>query len=111
MKSARCAAQTVRRTAGWLAPAAILALLPKCPMCVALYFAMLTGVGLSLAAAKYLRLSVLILCGVSLMYFVVQRLRLRQHCIKGCARVKLAVEHNRLNRARVMNVGERVVVE
>src|ERR1700722_11666196 len=34
-----------------------------------------------------------------------------QHRVEHCPRIKLAVEHNRLNGARVMNVGERVLIE
>ena len=41
--------------AEWVAPAAALALLPKCPVCVAAYVSLATGVTLSVAAAAYLR--------------------------------------------------------
>ncbi|MGE5753069.1 MAG: hypothetical protein ACM319_05460 [Deltaproteobacteria bacterium] len=53
--------------AGWGAAAAILALLPKCPVCLALYVMVWTGVWLPLTTATYLRASLLILCVASLL--------------------------------------------
>jgi hypothetical protein len=51
-----------KTTAEWATPALILLLLPKCPMCVAAYVVLFTGIGLSLQAASLLRGAVISLC-------------------------------------------------
>jgi hypothetical protein len=55
-------------------PVAILAVLPKCPACLAAYVALGTGIGLSLTAATYLRLSLIFACTASLIFFVGKRM-------------------------------------
>jgi len=51
-----------REVAGWIIPGAILALLPKCPLCLAGYAAVWTGIGLSFSAVTHLRAVIMILC-------------------------------------------------
>jgi hypothetical protein len=46
--------------------------LPKCPACIAAYVAMGTGLGLTLRAATYLRIGIVILCAIALAYFAVR---------------------------------------
>ena len=67
------AVQRALAVAQWALPAAALALMPKCPACVAVYIALGTGIGLSLAAASALRSALVILCIASLSYLAVSR--------------------------------------
>lgn len=61
--------------AGWLLPTATLAIIPKCPACVAGYVALATGIGITLPTASYLRGSLILLCVASLAFLVIRRLR------------------------------------
>jgi hypothetical protein len=81
MKTDRCCrensrAGTIARRCvdgfGWIIPGAILAIVPKCPMCLAAYIALWSGIGLSLSAATHLRVSLLIL-SVGLILFMTAR--------------------------------------
>jgi hypothetical protein len=60
------------KLAGWLIPGTLLAFFPKCPLCVAGYVALATGLGISLTAATYLRWTLLVLCLASLGFMAVR---------------------------------------
>ena len=62
----------------WLAPAAILALLPKCPLCLAAYLALFTGVGMSFTTASYLRTGLIVAC-IGMLLFLLVRVIRRNH--------------------------------
>jgi hypothetical protein len=59
----------------WVVPSALLAVMPKCPACVATYVALLTGVGISLPAAWYIRTGMILVCLAALVYLVVRKFR------------------------------------
>ncbi|HEX5154876.1 MAG TPA: hypothetical protein VFW07_25700 [Parafilimonas sp.] len=58
-----------------LTPAVIFAIIPKCPVCLAGYIALGTGLGLSITTATYVRIILIILCILSLLYFVIKHVR------------------------------------
>ena len=71
---------------GWIVPTAILALLPKCPVCVAGYAVIGSSVGFSLSAFAQLRLALIVLCVASLCFagtksvlYVVTRIAAKRH--------------------------------
>ena len=65
-----CGAQPSRRSilqhalqsASWIIPGSLLALMPKCPICLAGYIALGTGLGISASAATHLRTAIITLC-------------------------------------------------
>jgi hypothetical protein len=67
-------ARRVRAVFAWALPSVLLALVPKCPACLAAHVALWTGLGLSLSTATYLRWALLLVCIAALLFLIVKRL-------------------------------------
>jgi len=63
----------VRGVAGWILPSALLALMPKCPICLAAYVALCTGFTMSGSSAHILMRTLTMLCVGTLVLCVVRR--------------------------------------
>ena len=61
--------------AGWVVPGTILAIMPKCPACLATYMAVGTGLALSTTVAASLRMALIALSVAWLSYLGVRRIR------------------------------------
>jgi hypothetical protein len=62
-----------REVAGWLIPGALLALIPKCPICLAAYVALCSGLTLSCSSPHILMRTLTALCIGTLALCVVRR--------------------------------------
>ena len=63
----------VREVAGWILPGALLALMPKCPICLAAYVALCTGFTMSCSSAHILMRTLTALCIGTLALCVIRR--------------------------------------
>jgi hypothetical protein len=61
----------------WLFPALLLVFMPKCPMCVAAYIALFTGIGVTVSTAHWIQLGMLTLC-IAALAFLAGRFWLRR---------------------------------
>jgi hypothetical protein len=65
------------RSIQWLFPATLLVLMPKCPLCVAAYVALFTGIGITVSTARWIQILMLMFCLTSLAYLIVRHCRRR----------------------------------
>jgi len=63
----------VKGAAGWILPGTLLALMPKCPMCLAAYVALFTGFTMSGSSAHILMRALTTVCISTLALCVVRR--------------------------------------
>jgi hypothetical protein len=61
----------------WLFPATLLVLMPKCPLCVAAYVALFTGIGITVSTARWIQILMLVFCLASLAYLALRSWRKR----------------------------------
>lgn len=71
----RSKTRSARRAVEWIIPSVVLAAMPKCPVCLAAYVALLTGCGISLAAASIAWWSLATGCVAILVYLTLNAVR------------------------------------
>ena len=59
----------------WIALGAALLLIPKCPVCLAGYIALFTGIGISTGVSSNLRAGLIVFCGVLLILLFIKSFR------------------------------------
>lgn len=83
-------ARRARSAAAWALPSVALALVPKCPMCIAAYLAIGGGLGVSLSTAAHLRTAIVWLCWSALAAMavrIVMRFRAGKYSLPTARRV------------------------
>jgi hypothetical protein len=70
-------AQRLSGSAASILPTAVVLFLPKCPLCLAAWLTAVTGIGISAAAAAYVRGTIVVFWGAALALTVAQLVRRR----------------------------------
>lgn len=81
--------RAVGRAVSWIVPGVVLAVMPKCPVCVAAYVALITGCSISLATAGAIRWVVLAIVVTVLASLIVRAswtYAIRGNCLKERSR-------------------------
>lgn len=81
MKAGTCC----KKTAGGVLPGVLLLLVPKCPVCLALYLSAVTGIGIPFTTARYLRMLLIAACIGALLLFAWRRWRDWRRWTRGVA--------------------------
>ncbi len=66
----------VKHSASWIIPGVMLAVVPKCPLCLAAWLSLAFGIGISASTATVLHTTVTILCIFTCTLFLIRHLRL-----------------------------------
>ena len=74
MLSLRCVCSRGRFISA-AAPVLVLALLPKCPLCIAAYIAIGTGIGISVSTAASIRYGLIAVCAATLLFVLARSIR------------------------------------
>ena len=78
-KNQRTGPHRVRKSFGWMVPGALLVLMPKCPMCLAAYVALGTGLTMSYSSAHILMRAVTVICIGALALCLIRRVVSSRH--------------------------------
>ena len=70
-----CSGRRCLNVVKWATPGVIIAILPKCPLCIAAYIALGTGIGISVSTAAYVRMGLLTLSMAALLVLGVRSVR------------------------------------
>lgn len=77
-----------RGAAAWAFPSVVLALVPKCPMCIAAYLAIGGGLGVSLTTVAHLRTALVWVCWSVLLLLAVRMAIRLTHGMRFTARAQ-----------------------